>query len=322
MVAHAVPQRGQIVFAHAEIIVNLRRRVVGAGRERAAFDLFKNGFGFFWRRRRRLVGGERDRRALRQGGGTVFRRGVARQLRIELLDFGFQRGDLVVQRAGLVGNQIWLFLCHANLLSRENGDENAQCAERDQQQRPGEGKTDFAELAKAQVRERSGGGGRIFFQRRGGVFSFTGEGGNFQPGGIPFHPCILDGGQRAGEFDLKVFLCPRLVVDGLHFGERGAKIVQRLDHLLGVAAGGELGFFEQAEATRELLDDFLAAGGELILAAAQFFQAGAFALKFFLCALEFDKFLLRLHNLAVHVVARGRGKRRFLRRQISVNKFS
>ena len=98
-------------------------------------------------------------------------------------------------------------------------------------------------------------------------------------------------------------------MDGLHLGERGAEIAERFDHLLGVAAGGELGFLQQPQTARELLDDFLATGREFILATAQFFQAGAFAFQFLLRALEFDELLLRLHDLAVHVVARGRGQR-------------
>ena len=138
----------------------------------------------------------------------------------------------------------------------------------------------------------------------GGGFGFAGEGGNFQPGGIPFHARVFDGGQRAGEFDLEIFLRPGFVVDGLHLGERGAEIAERLDHLLGVAAGGELGLFQQAKAARELLDDFLAAGQEFRLPAAQFLQAGALAFQFLLRALEFDELLLRLDDLAVRVVAR------------------
>ena len=81
------------------------------------------------------------------------------------------------------------------------------------------------------------------------------------------------------------------------------KSVSGLDHLLGVAAGVELGFLEQAEAAREVVDHFLPAGLEFRLAAAHFLQRGAFALQILLRALQFGEFLLRFDDLAVHLLA-------------------
>ncbi len=98
-------------------------------------------------------------------------------------------------------------------------------------------------------------------------------------------------------------------MDGLNLGQRGAEIADRLDHLLGVAAGDKFRLFQQAQPARQLLDDFLAAGVEFRLPAAQFLQAGAFAFEFLLRALEFDELLLRLDDLAFHVIARRRANR-------------
>ena len=52
----------------------------------------------------------RNGRAVRNGGGTEFGRGRALDLRVELFDLGFERGDLVVERAGAVGNRVNFFL--------------------------------------------------------------------------------------------------------------------------------------------------------------------------------------------------------------------
>jgi hypothetical protein len=73
------------------------------------------------------------------------------------------------------------------------------------------------------------------------------------------------------------------------------------------------------------LDDFVAAGLKFILPATQFFQPSALTFELFLRALERHEFLLRVNHPAIHIVARrgsvGRGERRFLRREIGVNKF-
>ncbi len=136
-------------------------------------------------------------------------------------------------------------------------------------------------------------------------------------------------GEGAGEFDAEIVLRPGFIVDGLDFIERVAKIGHGLDHLLGVAAGVELGLFEQAEAAREVMDHFLAAGLKFRLAAAQFLERGAFALQVILRAFQLGEFLLRLDDLAVHLVARGRAERvagrgravrRFVRLKVGVHK--
>ena len=106
-----------------------------------------------------------------------------------------------------------------------------------------------------------------------------------------------------------------------------AEIADGLDHLLGVAAGVELGFLEQAEAAREVADHFLPAVLEFKLAAAQFLQCGAFALQFLLRAFQLGEFLLRLDDLAVHFLAGRRAQRvgegragRLVRLKIGVHK--
>jgi hypothetical protein len=92
----------------------------------------------------------------------------------------------------------------------------------------------------------------------------------------------------------------------------------------------ELGFFEQAESAREIVDHFLAAVLKFELAPAQFLERGAFAFQILLRAFQLGEFLLRLDDFAVHLVARGRAKRivgcrewrrRFVRLKIRVNKF-
>ena len=164
----------------------------------------------------------------------------------------------------------------------------------------------------------------------GFLLRFAGQDGKFEPRGVPFHARVFDGGQRAGEFDAEIFLRPRFVVDGLDFVERVPEIGDGLDHLLGVAAGVEFGLFEQAEAAGEVMDHFLPAGLEFRLAPAQFLERGAFALQVLLRALQFGEFLLRLDDLAVHLVAGGRAERvaggrgravgRFVRLEIRVHK--
>ena len=168
--------------------------------------------------------------------------------------------------------------------------------------------------------------------RRGFDFGFLQrlgrQRGKFQPRGVPFHAGVFDGGERAGQFDAEIFLRPRFVVDGFDLGERVAEIGDGLDHLLGFAARVELGFLQQAEAAREIVDHFLAAGLEFVLAAAQFLERGAFAFQIVLRALEFGELLLRLDDLAVHLVARGRAERvargrgegRLVRLKIGVHK--
>ena len=136
----------------------------------------------------------------------------------------------------------------------------------------------------------------------------AGEKGQLEPGGIPFHARVFDGGQRAGQFERKIFLGPSFIIDRLDLVQGGPEIPDGFDHQLGIAAGGEFGFFEEAEAAGEVLDDFLATGLKFALAPAQFLKAGAFAFEFLLRALEFHQLLLRGHDLAVHVIPRGRAR--------------
>ena len=111
------------------------------------------------------------------------------------------------------------------------------------------------------------------FSRR--CWRLTRQNWTFQPRRIPFHARVFDGGERPGQFHVEVFLRPRFFVNRLDFAQRLAHIRQRLGHLLGIAARGEFGFFEQAQTAGELLDNFIATGVKFTLSAAEFFQAGA-----------------------------------------------
>ena len=83
-----------------------RRRATASG---SWIDLLKNRLVRGGLGRGRRLGGARNGFAVRNGGGTEFRRGRALDLRVELFDLGFERGDLVVERAGAVGNRVGLF---------------------------------------------------------------------------------------------------------------------------------------------------------------------------------------------------------------------
>ena len=150
MIAHAVPQRGQIVFAHAEFVEEFGGFAICARREFGMADFFKNRFAGRGRRRG-FFRGAGNGFAKGQGGGAEPGFGRTLQLRVELFDFRFERGNLVVERARLVGNRVGLFLgqAHKNLMPRENNDENSERRERDEQQRPRQREADFAKLAKA-----------------------------------------------------------------------------------------------------------------------------------------------------------------------------
>jgi hypothetical protein len=140
------------------------------------------------------------------------------------------------------------------------------------------------------------------------------------------------GGERARQFDVEIVLVPGFLVDGLDLGKTIAEIRERPGHLFGVAAGGELGFFEQAEAAREVVDHFLTAGLKFHLATAGFLEGGAFALEFLLSSLQFRQLLLRFGDAGIHLFARGRtledpgagrgsgSGRRFVRLEIAVHK--
>ena len=108
MVPDAIEQRGQIVFADAQIVELVGRGdLLGVGQ---GFYLFKNRFMHRWRRQRGRFVRAGDGRAVRNGGGTKFGSGRALKLRVELFDFGFEGGNLVVERARTVGNRIVFFL--------------------------------------------------------------------------------------------------------------------------------------------------------------------------------------------------------------------
>ena len=76
-------------------------------------------------------------------------------------------------------------------------------------------------------------------------------------------------------------------MDVLYFIQRIAEISDGLDHLLGIAAGIELGFFEKAESASEIVDHFLTAVLKFELATAQFLERGAFAFQILLRAFQF-----------------------------------
>jgi hypothetical protein len=99
------------------------------------------------------------------------------------------------------------------------------------------------------------------------------------------------------------------VADVLDFFERATEVGERFDHLFGIATRVELGFFEQTESARKIVNHFLAAVLKFKLAAAQFLERGAFAFQILLRAFQLGEFLLRLDDFAVHFVARGRAER-------------
>jgi hypothetical protein len=73
----------------------------------------------------------------------------------------------------------------------------------------------------------------------------------------------------ARELQLEVVLRPRLLVDGLNLRQCLAQFAERARHLLRIAARGELRLFEQSESAREVVNNFLASGHELGLAAVE-----------------------------------------------------
>ena len=110
MIAQAMPERGQIVFAHAEFVVMIRRLGFVAGLERLMIYFLENRFARRQRWRRVFFGRVRNRCAVRQRGGSKTRRdgrgGRALKLRVEFFDFAFERGELVVQRLCADGNRV------------------------------------------------------------------------------------------------------------------------------------------------------------------------------------------------------------------------
>ena len=90
----------------------------------------------------------------------------------------------------------------------------------------------------------------------------------------------------------------------LDFVLGSAQFQQGFGHLLGITAGSEFGLLEQANATGEILDHFLASGSELELPPARFLQRGSFALQFLLNPFEFGKLVLRFADLGIDLFAR------------------
>ena len=224
MVPDAVEERGQIVFADAQFVKLIGRGgLLGVGQR---FYLFENRL--LHRRRRRRGGFVRasDGRTVRNGGGAEFRSGCALKLRIELLDFGFEGGDLVGEGARTVGKRVIFFLRgpHTTISApHQNGNQHAQRGQGNQHQRPGHRQTKSAQLAKTGVGERH----PLRFGRWRRVVAatrFAVQDGKFEPRGVPFHARVFDGGEAAGEFDAEIVLRPRFVVDGLDFIERVAEI--------------------------------------------------------------------------------------------------
>src|ERR1019366_2362606 len=156
MVPEAIEERRQIVFTHAEFV-----ELIGGGGFIGVSQwvyLFKNRLMRRLRRRRRgwFVRAS-DGRTVRNGGGTKFRRGHALKLRVELLDFRFERGNLVGEGARTVGNRINFFLRgrHTTIsVPHQNGNQHAQRAQCNQHQRPGHRQTKFAQLAETGIGER------------------------------------------------------------------------------------------------------------------------------------------------------------------------
>jgi hypothetical protein len=121
-------------------------------------------------------------------------------------------------------------------------------------------------------------------------------------------------------------------MDGFDLQKSGAQIVEGFGHLFGIAAGGEFSFLQEADAAREVLGHFLAAGLKFGLTTAQFLEGGAFTFEFLLRPLEFAEFLLGLGDFGIYFLAgwsalkrTGEGggglSRGFVGLKISVHKF-
>src|SRR5471030_135569 len=107
MVAQAMPERGQIVFAHAEFVVMIGRFGFVADLQRLMIYFLKNRLvrSRWWRLG--FFGCGQNRRTVRQGGGTkTWRSRRALKLRVEFFDFVFERGNLLVQRLRAGGNRV------------------------------------------------------------------------------------------------------------------------------------------------------------------------------------------------------------------------
>src|SRR5581483_11228166 len=113
-----------------------------------------------WRRRRRMRRGSVRNRCRTE----AWSRFLLSQFGIKLLDLRLERGDLVVQRAGAVGNGIVLFLGpshgHSLLAAQNQRQKNPEREHRDHHQWPRQRQADLAKSEKAlpgkRIRRRLG----------------------------------------------------------------------------------------------------------------------------------------------------------------------
>ena len=127
MVPQAIPQRGQIIFANAEFVEQFRhfRRRIAA--KFGGVDGFENRFSGLIRRWRIFLGVARNGLAGGGGSGTKFWFRVPLQLRVELLDLGFERGNFISEGARLVRDRVGLFFGERHTsMPREDGDEHTE----------------------------------------------------------------------------------------------------------------------------------------------------------------------------------------------------
>ncbi|MBM31049.1 MAG: hypothetical protein CMD77_09115 [Gammaproteobacteria bacterium] len=185
--------------------------------------------------------------------------------------------------------------------SQQNNDGDAN-----DNQRPGEGQAQPAELPEAVLLEPGPLGG-LRLANGGRGFGLAVEHRPLEAGGVPLHPGVLDGGQRLGQFDAPVLLRPVGFIDAVNLGQRPLQVADGHGELLGGAAAGQLGLLQQADATREVLHYFLAAGGQLGASLARLLNLIAFALEFLLHPLEAGQFLLGLGDAGGQLLPAGRG---------------
>ena len=136
-------------------------------------------------------------------------------------------------------------------------------------------------------------------RRLGRVGAGAGQNRKLEPGRVPFHAGIFDGGGGAGQLHAEVLLVPQLLVEALDFGHGLAKPGQDAGHLLRVAPRRQFRLLQQPDAAGQMVQHFFAAGLEFHLAAAQLLQAGPFALQFLLGPFEFGQLDLFFADLCL-----------------------
>ena len=290
--APLVTQRPQALDAPGGEEVDHAR--VGRDRRFAepAAEPLPQGFVFRFARAQRLLG-ERMAGARRQrlvaglefvdGGGRFGRLGTGL---VELLDLRLQVCQAGLERPGPALE--WILAseqAHGGSTARLEDQQKNDDGDADHDQRPGEGEAHPAELPEAVLLET----GPLLSLRLPGTggreASFAVEHRPLEPGGVPFQPGILDGGQRPGQLDAPVFLLPFLLRDAVDFIERTPQVADGHGELLGGSAAGQLGLLEQADAASKVLHHFLAAGGQLDAPLACLLQLVALALDLLLFAL-------------------------------------